>query len=158
VITTSIADRFHAKVDVQGPEECWLWTAGRDQDGYGQLWDNDAGRSLRAHRVAYELANGPIPEGACVLHRCDNPPCCNPAHLFVGTNGDNTADMVAKGRHRPAPPGEHHPNARLSAAQVVAIRERYAQGGISQRALAQEVGIGQSQLNRILLGLSWRAA
>lgn len=77
---------------------CWPWTGPLYRDGRGHVWYG--GRLRRAHQVAWIEANGPIPEGQGVLHTCDNPPCCNPLHLFAGTQLDNIADMVAKGRHR----------------------------------------------------------
>lgn len=90
--------RFWEKVDQRGPDECWLWTAGCFTDGYGSF--RLGGRSLRAHRVSYEVSTGPIPEGLVVMHSCDTPLCVNPAHLSVGTVGDNSRDMVSKKRHR----------------------------------------------------------
>lgn len=101
----STADRFWAKVYTDGPTlahvahlgQCWIWTAGRDKDGYGKIRDIN-NRDLRAHRVSWEIHNGPIPDGLCVLHHCDNPACVRPDHLKLGSHADNVADKVA--RHR----------------------------------------------------------
>lgn len=92
----TLAERLDARL-LKGaePGACWVWT-GATLKGYGQI--GDAGVVKYAHRVAYELAFGPIPDGLMVCHRCDNPPCCNPDHLFTGTALDNVADMVGKGR------------------------------------------------------------
>lgn len=84
-------------VDRSDPDGCWPWTRSRNQDGYGHLRLNPRA-SIRAHRLAYELTYGPIPDGLVVCHRCDNPPCCRPDHLVLGTQVDNMADMVAKNR------------------------------------------------------------
>jgi hypothetical protein len=87
---------FWSQIDRSGgPDACWPWRGRADSDGYGQVF-----RFRKAHRVAYELAVGPIPDGHGVLHRCDNPPCCNPKDLFTGTQAVNSADMIAKGRAR----------------------------------------------------------
>ena len=80
------------------PDKCWEWTCYAGNDGYGQITINK--KAFRAHRLAYELYNGcVIPEGLCVCYSCDNPLCCNPNHLWVGTNLENIADMVRKGRN-----------------------------------------------------------
>lgn len=95
----SLADRLWAKVDKSGgPDACWLWTGHRNQKGYGKIGADR--KTIGAHRGAWMVTNGPIPDGLFVLHRCDNPPCCNPAHLFVGTNADNMTDMAQKGRRK----------------------------------------------------------
>lgn len=92
-----VEERLRARL-VLAPFGCLEWTGARDHDGYGRI--NSAGLRLRTHRVAWAHENGPIPSGMLVLHRCDNPPCCNPDHLFIGTNADNTADMMDKCRWR----------------------------------------------------------
>ena len=92
----SYEERFWAKVDKT--ESCWLWRASLSQDGYGQFKLH--GTMRRSHRVAWELVYGVVPNGLFVLHSCDNPPCVNPGHLFLGTNTDNMRDCAAKGRHK----------------------------------------------------------
>lgn len=99
-VEEQVMRRFLAKIDRRGADECWLWTAS-SSNGYGQYIID--GKNHRTHRLAYELWVGPIPEGegyhgVCVCHRCDNPLCCNPAHLFLGSNSDNVADMWEKRR------------------------------------------------------------
>lgn len=92
------ATRFWLLVDKRGPDECWPWAGGaRSHNGYGEYGHASRGK-VRAHRVAYELTHGPIPDGLSICHHCDNPPCCNPAHLFAGTTLDNARDRAQKGR------------------------------------------------------------
>jgi hypothetical protein len=114
------------------------------------IWNQ--GRMHLAHRVAWGLERGPIPEGLCVLHRCDNPPCVRVDHLFLGTVGDNNADRDAKGRHV-ALRGEEHGSAKLTEAQVAAIRE-LASADVPQALIAQAVGISQSYVSLLHRGES----
>lgn len=151
------SDRFWSKVHPEALSGCWLWHATLDRNGYGLF--HVAGRMRGSHRVAYELANGPIPDGngyhgVCVCHSCDVRACVNPAHLFLGTNAENLADMRAKGRSRTAPVrGERHHRATLSDAQVAEIRSRHlGPGRESQRKLAAEYGVSHSAIGKIALG------
>jgi len=130
---------------------CFLWT-GTTTGGYGRV--RRGKRTHYAHRVAYELLVGPIPEGVCVLHRCDTPPCVNPAHLFLGTIADNNQDMVQKGRGI-AKSGEQHCRARLTEDDVLAIRARAA-AGETQRPLAREYGVDQATISNIVTRKSWK--
>jgi len=137
---------------VRGPDECWEWTAGRLPAGYGAIWDNTIKRHRHAHRLAWELEHGPIPDGMFVCHRCDNPPCCNPAHLFLGTQADNDADRTTKGR---SSRGSRHPDAKLNPETVREIRRRVASGE-QQTALAREFGVSKTTLNQMIHGKTWR--
>jgi hypothetical protein len=90
--------RFWMTLDGGSADECWPWAGALAANGYGRV--RRGHKSMAAHRVAYELYWEPVPEGLCVCHACDNPPCCNPHHLWVGTIEDNTQDMIRKGRNR----------------------------------------------------------
>jgi hypothetical protein len=124
-------DRLLSRVDIDPETGCWLWTGYRMPDGYGQIARPQNGGRERTHRYSWEIHNGPIPAGIHVLHRCDNPPCCNPAHLFLGTNVDNVADKVAKGRQSrlgTGRRGEAHASAKLTDEQVRHIHRREMRG------------------------------
>jgi hypothetical protein len=114
--------RFLQSLDIKGPNECWEWTKSCHRDGHGQ-WHPKDGETESTHRAAWRLMKGPIPFGLQVLHKCDNPPCCNPDHLFLGTATDNANDMWSKGRGRPGRKiGEEHRSCKLTEAQVIEIR------------------------------------
>lgn len=148
-----ISERFAEKWTLDTASGCWLWTGAVDDCGYGLTYSAKI-RSRRAHRVSYQLHVGPIPSGLHVLHRCDVPACVNPDHLFLGTQSDNMADMVAKGRAG-HPEGEANPNARLTAAQVDDIRAR--RGVQRQLDTAREFGVGRTCVQRIQCSDTWRA-
>jgi transcriptional regulator with XRE-family HTH domain len=144
----SLADRLAARVDSSaGPDACWPWTAALTTTGYGSFGGNSGGA---AHRVAYVVANGPIPDGLGVLHRCDNRQCCNPAHLFVGSQYDNMRDMAAKGRTGRIT-GERSVRAKLTDAQVDEIRGR-RQAGATLKSLAAEYGVTSAHLSHVMSG------
>lgn len=147
-----VPTRFWRAVEMgTAPSDCWQWLLALDRDGYGHL----GGR--KAHRVSWELHNGPIPEGLFVCHHCDNPPCVNPAHLFLGTSADNTHDMISKGRNRYITRnGTDNSYAKLTDAQVISIRQRWTQGERNQRAIGQEYGVFHSTIGRIISGKTWK--
>lgn len=144
--TAGTIERFWAKVDVRGADECWPWKAGCFDGGYGAFYV--AGKTVRAHRFSFVLSNGPLDDGRKALHSCDNPPCCNPAHLFEGSNKDNVDDRHKKGRDAV---GEGHGRAKITSAQVIAIREDRR----SQRSIAKEYGICKSAVGYIKRGEHW---
>jgi hypothetical protein len=129
---------------------CWLWTGGRfNHGGYGRISQGNRGKQV--HRLAYARLLGPIPEGLLVCHHCDEPRCVNPRHLFLGTQGDNARDRMRKDR---GARGSWHGRAKLTDAQVAAIRASYTQGnGV---VLARAFGIAHSTLYRIVSGKRYR--
>jgi hypothetical protein len=139
--------------------ECREWQRSRNDDGYGRL--TFEGKRDKAHRVAYVLAKGPVPDGLCVCHTCDNPPCCNPAHLFLGTKNENNLDKQAKGRARggganPNPVrGSSHGQAKLTDHEVMAIRAAWAKGE-QQTTLARQHGVSLSTVHLIVHRKHWR--
>lgn len=128
---------------------CWIWKAGIKADGYGFLWIKK-GNTVLAHRLSYELFVGQIPKGLFVCHRCDNPPCVNPDHLFLGTHAENMADCAIKGRY-PDRKGEKHPMAKLTEPMVLEI----LRSSESHKELAERFGISQGNISQIKTGSSW---
>lgn len=147
MISKKAEKRFWSKVDVRAPGDCWEWMCGKRRGGYGGFSLNR--KTVRAHRVAYELAHGPIEKGLLVRHKCDNPACCNPNHLEVGTNADNMADMVARGRSLKGP---ENPKSKLSEADVLKIRDDPRM----PREIADEYGVSGSTISRIKRGADWQ--
>lgn len=143
----TLADRFWAKVDKRDGG-CWLWTACTHwRWGYGHI--RGRGKTLPAHRVSWELHNGPIPDGQVVCHACDTPACVNPGHLFLGTQADNCADRNRKGRQSR---GHDRPGSRFEAEQVLAIRA----SNKSNKELAAEYGVTYNSIWAIKTKLYWK--
>lgn len=151
----SSIEKFWAKVDRSGgPDACWPWTRSGLPSGYGQAWVD--GKLRYSHRVAFEVTKGPIPLGHFVRHQCDNPPCCNPAHLLNGEPVENVHDMMRRGRdRRPVFHGAGHPRSLFTDAEVAAIRARYDAGGTSIPKLAAELRVGKSTIGYIVQGKTW---
>ena len=146
------AEEFWACVAQDEVDACWEWRRGRLRRGYGWLlW---RGRNQVASRVAWELANGSVPPGSWVLHRCDNPPCCNPAHLFLGDRQANVDDMMAKGRHGTMR-GEAQARAKLTDDMVREIRTAHASGE-SLRSLTRRFPVSRPVIRGVARGEAWR--
>ena len=155
--TKTEPDRFWAMVDMAG--DCWTWTGSVNAWGYGAFMPYRARTHVAAHRYSWVLHNGPIPDGLCVLHRCDNPPCVNPAHLYVGTHKNNSDDKRAKGRDF-HPLGEDHAMSKLRDCDVLRIRELYSfrgvgDGKMSGVALSREYGVTPETIYAIIQRRNW---
>ena len=143
------ADAFWERVTIG--DECWLWTGMTDRDGYGKCgWQNRG--HIRAHRIAYALANPEWDWTGWVLHSCDTPLCCRPGHLWLGDAKTNAQDMIAKGRKAPMPRGSAHPFAKLTEAQVLKIRQTE---GTPQQVAAQ-YGVSRWLVESIRARIVWK--
>ena len=145
----AVLERMNAHINKDCRDGCWIWTACVTHNGYGVLKVD--GRGRRAHRIMWEIVNGPIPDGMCVLHKCDNPSCVNPAHLFVGTTADNNRDAQQKGR---IARGERQHIAKLDADDVRSIRRLHP--GISIRRLAIQYGVAKRTIRHVINLTTWR--
>lgn len=150
--------RFWSNVDKNGPEHptlgrCWLWTASKNRRGYGKFVVRK--KSCPAHRYSWILHIGNIPLGLCVLHRCDNPSCVNPDHLFIGTDVDNIADRDSKGRQCK---GEDTNTSKLSEDDVRWVRQHHVIGDkeFGTRGMARKLGVTPLVVRSILQGKSWK--
>lgn len=155
-MTPTEAFRYHMPGDPPS-SGCWPWPALTNKGGYGIITFHSG--DLLAHRVAYELFSGPIPDQAIICHHCDNPPCCHPNHLYAGTTAENMADMARRGRtnkERPSLRGERHPQSKLSDADVVEIRRTYASGKSTLATLATQYGITFQSVWRIIHRKNWK--
>ncbi len=152
------AEAFWSKVGITSSiKDCWNWRGAKKPKGYGNIRVNK--KYLTAHRVAFEVANGPIPEGLIVCHVCDNPACCNPNHLMLGTIKSNAADMVLKNRHTKhltASRGSKNVNAKLTESQIIEIRSLHKLEGTRAIELAERFEVTSSTIRNILNNKTWR--
>jgi hypothetical protein len=144
-----IEKRFWSKVEIRTRQECWLWRAGKDKDGYGTFWILP--QNQRAHRFAYETQFGPVDKNLFILHKCDNPSCVNPSHLFVGDAKDNIFDMMTKNRQNK---GEQIKSSKLVANQVKEIKVWLSQG-YSSGFLAKKFKVHKSTIKDIKAKRTW---
>ncbi len=153
------AELFWSKVAITADDnQCWIWQAGKVPNGYGKF--NVRKKTKAAHRLAWMFPNYVIPNHMEICHSCDNPACCNPKHLFIGTRQDNTDDMMRKGRQAPpeqhAHKGEAHPRHKLTYAQVVQIREEHARGNVTAKVIAMRYGVSPSCIESIVRRIHWK--
>jgi len=180
-LTEGDISRFWKKVNKSGADDCWNWTAGKFRSGYGAF--SVLTKLLKAHRISYMITNGPIPEGLFICHKCDNPSCVNPSHLWPGTNSDNLMDASRKGRiafglrsgshthperratgdrsgARRHPEthvrGERVNTAKLTAANVVEIRRLILSGESTQTSAAIRYGVTQAVISKLVLRQTWK--
>lgn len=144
-----LEQRFYSKVTIK--DGCWHWNAHKSKSGYGRLTIQS--KEYTAHRLSWMIHYGEIPYGLFVCHKCDNPSCTNPEHLFLGTAKDNAIDRNRKNRHRDDS-GEKHPSAKLTNRDVIHIRRRLEQG-IQGKTLAQEFGVSRMTISNIKTGRKW---
>lgn len=145
-------EKFFGRVLFGELDECWLWQGARHPRGYGQIWTN--GKLMYAHRFSYILENGPIAKGQVVCHKCDNPPCCNPNHLFSGTQIENLEDAFKKGRAKVCS-GTLNIKAKLTDSEVMRIR-LLRRRGATTTSLAEMFGVWQGTIWQIISGKNWR--
>jgi hypothetical protein len=156
VIREEDVARFWSNVDKTGT--CWVWTGARNVRRMGYGATSLGGKNTPAHRASWRLTNGEIPSGMFVCHRCDNPPCVRPDHLFLGTHGENMRDMMSKNRyakHRDLPRGEAHPGAVWTEAMVRAARER-VRAGERHADVAKDMGVSKSVVTAAVARKTWR--
>lgn len=155
--TKTTDERFWEKVDIRSSNECWNWKASRNYKGYGNFYTslgNSKDQHHSAHRFSWELHNGEIPDGLFVCHKCDNPSCVNPNHLFLGTNQNNMQDMSLKGRTG-TKKGEQHFNSKLTASDIQNIF-KLKDSGMLGKDISKMYGVTPANISYILKGKGWK--
>lgn len=147
-----LATRIWKKIEKKRSSECWPWKSSTNALGYGTVGVEKV--SKLAHRVVWVLKFGEIPNGLCVLHHCDNPACCNPSHLFLGTRNDNNQDRHQKGRSN-GPRGENHASAKLNNNDVLQIRQ-LSHSGTSQRVMARRFKVSRRTIKAVCSRRTWK--
>jgi hypothetical protein len=162
-ITPGLERRFWTKVAKTDDASCWLWTAAKRRWGYGVIQLDNSGGAATATRVAWTIANGPIPPDSDICHRCDNPPCVRPDHLFAAPHAANVQDMTEKRRHWAhtghiggVKRGSANAAARLTEEQVREVRQALTAGIESRHKLAARFGVSRPTIRRIERGTHWR--
>jgi hypothetical protein len=149
-----LSERLNAKLDKSG--DCWTWQGATNHGGYGCIGrGGQGGETLLAHRAMWELVHGPVPASLHVLHSCDNPPCCNPDHLHLGTPADNARERTARGRN-PLNRGEDGSAAKLTESKVLHIRTKYATTNTSYAKLARQFHVSKACIGRIVRRETWQ--
>jgi len=149
-----LAERFWALVDIRNENECWPWLGTKSKKGYGKITYN--GKPKKATHVLIYLTTGDwIEPGLCTCHHCDNPSCVNPAHIFIGTNADNVADMISKGRKAWAV-GENVGSSKLTKQDVLEIRYLREVEKWKYRELSEKFGVSTSSIRSIVIGNAWK--
>lgn len=155
-------DEIWRKVDKRGPDECWPWLWFKNENGYGRTEIN--GKMYYAHRIVFDLINPGIialsapkstDENGFILHSCDNPSCCNPAHLRVGTHAENMADKVRRGRSAKFK-GDKGPRCKITMEQAKEARRRHFEDGISRKELMLELGISRPSIDSLINGKTYK--
>lgn len=153
-MSKTVAERILDNIEIDNDTGCWNWQGGKNQRGYGLIQSKDDDgiwKSRAVHRVSYELYNGSIPVGLLACHHCDNPSCCNPQHIYIGTQKMNMADMISKGRKNPSR-GANHWKAKVSDDEIASIRDNPD----TYSSIGLQYGISASQVHRIKSRQSWK--
>ena len=156
-VTQDQVELFWSKVDITERWDCWEWMGSRKPKGYGNVRVNK--KDFSAHRVARELSNFTIPHGYVVMHTCDNPPCCNPSHLMLGTRMANHCDMLIKGRQafrKGKAVGENNNRSKLTVEKVKEIRALYLNKTLDQYQLAEKFGVSQPAIGSVVRRDTWK--